>query len=55
MEFIFAQLGFADTFTRFMILLGWVLDKPLALLFDPFESIVLYVSGQCSPIVSDTR
>lgn len=32
-----------------MILLGWVLDKPLALLFDPFESIVLYVSGQCLP------
>ncbi|KIP05832.1 hypothetical protein PHLGIDRAFT_73597, partial [Phlebiopsis gigantea 11061_1 CR5-6] len=28
----------------FMILLGWVLDKPLALLFDPFESIVLYIS-----------
>lgn len=28
-----------------MILLGWVLDKPLALLFDPFESIVLYISG----------
>ena len=30
----------------FMVLLGWVLDKPLALLFDPFESIVLYVSGK---------
>ncbi|GJE88646.1 sodium/calcium exchanger protein-domain-containing protein [Phanerochaete sordida] len=27
-----------------MVLLGWVLDKPLALLFDPFESIVLYIS-----------
>ena len=29
-----------------MILLGWALDKPLALLFDPFESIVLYISGK---------
>ena len=28
-----------------MSLLGWVLDKPLALLFDPFESVVLYISG----------
>jgi hypothetical protein len=26
----------------FMVTLGWVLDKPLALLFDPFESIVCY-------------
>ena len=30
-----------------MVLLGWVLDKPLALLFDPFESIVLFFSGAC--------
>ncbi|KAF8486151.1 Sodium/calcium exchanger protein-domain-containing protein [Russula ochroleuca] len=28
----------------FMVILGWVLDKPLPLLFDPFESIVLYIS-----------
>ena len=34
-----------------MILLGWALDKPLALLFDPFESIVLYVSGMFPYIV----
>lgn len=27
-----------------MVLLGWVIDKPLALLFDPFESVVLYIS-----------
>lgn len=26
-----------------MVLLGWVLDKPLALLFDPFESVVSLV------------
>lgn len=26
-----------------MVTLGWTLDKPLALLFDPFESIVSYV------------
>ena len=23
-----------------MVILGWILDKPLALLFDPFESVV---------------
>ena len=34
-----------------MILLGWVLDKPLALLFDPFESIVLYISGMLVRLV----
>ncbi|KAL4248011.1 Ca(2+):cation antiporter (CaCA) family protein [Abortiporus biennis] len=28
----------------FMVLLGWVIDKPLALLFDPFQSVVLYIS-----------
>ena len=28
-----------------MVILGWVLGKPLALLFDPFESVVLYISG----------
>ncbi|KAI0368664.1 hypothetical protein BV20DRAFT_969053 [Pilatotrama ljubarskyi] len=27
-----------------MVVLGWILDKPLALLFDPFESVVLYIS-----------
>ena len=27
---------------RFMVILGWVLDKPLPLLFDPFESIVRF-------------
>ena len=23
-----------------MVVLGWIIDKPLALLFDPFESVV---------------
>ncbi|KAI0064777.1 hypothetical protein BV25DRAFT_187641 [Artomyces pyxidatus] len=27
-----------------MVVLGWILDKPLAMLFDPFESVVLYIS-----------
>ncbi|KII89981.1 hypothetical protein PLICRDRAFT_40167 [Plicaturopsis crispa FD-325 SS-3] len=27
-----------------MVTLGWALGKPLALLFDPFESVVLYIS-----------
>lgn len=28
----------------FMVILGWILNKPLALLFDPFETVVLYIS-----------
>ena len=27
---------------RFMVILGWILDKPLPLLFDPFESMVRF-------------
>lgn len=29
-----------------MVIFGWVLDKPMALLFDPFESVVLFISGK---------
>ncbi|PIL29782.1 transporter [Ganoderma sinense ZZ0214-1] len=28
----------------FMVTLGWIIGKPLSLLFDPFESIVLFLS-----------
>ncbi|KAI0783564.1 Sodium/calcium exchanger protein-domain-containing protein [Abortiporus biennis] len=28
----------------FIVTLGWIIDKPLTLLFDPFESIVLFLS-----------
>ncbi|KAF8525832.1 Calcium/proton exchanger, partial [Hysterangium stoloniferum] len=28
----------------FIVLLGWILGKPLTLLFDPFQSIVLFLS-----------
>jgi len=28
----------------FMVILGWIMDKPLSLLFDEFESIVLFLS-----------
>jgi len=28
----------------FIVVLGWILGKPLTLLFDPFESIVLFLS-----------
>ncbi|GAA5873193.1 hypothetical protein JCM8547_006811 [Rhodosporidiobolus lusitaniae] len=28
----------------FMVLLGWIMNKPLSLLFDPFESITLFLS-----------
>lgn len=39
-----------------MVLLGWILDKPLALLFDPFESLVLYISvNTMGYVVADGR
>jgi Ca2+:H+ antiporter len=34
-----------DSFCSFTVILGWILSKPLTLLFDPFESIVLFLSG----------
>ena len=33
-------------FRSFTVVLGWILGKPLTLLFDPFESIVLFLSGE---------
>ncbi|KZT07576.1 uncharacterized protein LAESUDRAFT_724523 [Laetiporus sulphureus 93-53] len=40
----------------FMVILGWILDKPLALLFDPFETVVLYISMQIlSYVVADGK
>ncbi|KAI9570599.1 hypothetical protein HD554DRAFT_356719 [Boletus coccyginus] len=40
----------------FMVILGWALNKPLTLLFDPFESIVLYISVQTmSHVVADGK
>ncbi|KAJ7650227.1 Sodium/calcium exchanger protein-domain-containing protein [Roridomyces roridus] len=40
----------------FMVSLAWVMGKPLALLFDPFESMVLYISVQVmSSVMSDGR
>ncbi|KAF9030962.1 hypothetical protein BDZ89DRAFT_985002 [Hymenopellis radicata] len=32
--------------TPFMVTVAWIAGKPLALLFDPFESLVLYISVQ---------
>ncbi|KAF7316822.1 Calcium/proton exchanger [Mycena chlorophos] len=29
-----------------MVVLGWAMSKPLSMLFDPFESLVLYISVQ---------
>jgi Ca2+:H+ antiporter len=40
----------------FMVTLGWIIGRPLALLFDPFESVVLYVSVQTmSFVVADGK
>ena len=32
----------------FIVTLGWIIGKPLTLLFDPYESIVLFLSGASS-------
>jgi hypothetical protein len=31
--------------TSFVVTLGWIIGKPLTLLFDPLESIVLFFTG----------
>jgi hypothetical protein len=36
----------------FLVTLGWILGKPLTLLFDPFECIVLFLSGETSSPLS---
>ncbi|EEB87966.1 hypothetical protein MPER_14462 [Moniliophthora perniciosa FA553] len=39
-----------------MVQLGWIMGKPMSLLFDPFDAIVLYISVQTmSHVVSDGR
>lgn len=39
-----------------MVTLGWAIDRPLALLFDPFESVVLYIAVQTmSHVVADGK
>lgn len=30
---------------RFIVTLGWILNKPLTLLFDPYESIAMFLAG----------
>lgn len=53
---IFDVLLILDPETRFMVTLGWIIGRPLALLFDPFESVVLYVSVQTmSFVVADGK
>ncbi|KAJ7066977.1 hypothetical protein C8F01DRAFT_1218182 [Mycena amicta] len=40
----------------FMVVLGWMMGRPLSLLFDPFESLVLYISVQVmTSVVSDGK
>ncbi|KAI5998865.1 hypothetical protein EDD15DRAFT_214484 [Pisolithus albus] len=39
-----------------MVTLGWATNRPLALLFDPFESVVLYIAVQTmSQVVADGK
>jgi hypothetical protein len=37
--------------TRFIVTLAWILKKPLTLLFDPYESIAMFLSGKCRSFV----
>ncbi|KAH6909098.1 Sodium/calcium exchanger protein-domain-containing protein [Coprinopsis sp. MPI-PUGE-AT-0042] len=40
----------------FMVLLAWVINKPLTLLMDPFHSMVLFISVQtASHVISDGK
>ncbi|KIM64319.1 hypothetical protein SCLCIDRAFT_643720 [Scleroderma citrinum Foug A] len=40
----------------FMVTLGWVIGRPLGLLFDPFESVVLYIAVQTmNHVVADGK
>jgi hypothetical protein len=39
---------------RFIVTLGWILDKPLTLLFDPYESVALFLSGKLVSILTHT-
>jgi Ca2+:H+ antiporter len=41
--------------TSFIVILGWILQKPMSLLFDPFESIVLFLSGESAMSPSSER
>ncbi|KAI6125085.1 hypothetical protein EDD16DRAFT_1474674 [Pisolithus croceorrhizus] len=39
-----------------MVALGWAMNRPLPLLFDPFESVVLYIAVQTmSQVVADGK
>ncbi|KAL4066870.1 hypothetical protein J3A83DRAFT_4428962 [Scleroderma citrinum] len=39
-----------------MVTLGWIIERPLGLLFDPFESVVLYIAVQTmSYVVADGK
>ncbi|KAJ8462819.1 hypothetical protein ONZ45_g17798 [Pleurotus djamor] len=39
-----------------MVSVGWAMGRPLSLLFDPFESVVLYISVQTmSYVVADGK
>ena len=35
-------------FCSLLVIVGWILGKLLTLLFDPFESMVLFLSGENS-------
>jgi hypothetical protein len=34
------------TLCSFIVVLGWILGKPLTLLFDSFLSVVLFLTGE---------
>lgn len=40
---------------RFIVTLAWILGKPLTLMFDPFQSIVLFLSGMSSHVFGLSR
>jgi len=46
-QYVYIKEAYANRFfpQRFIVILAWILGKPLTLLFDPYESVALFLSG----------
>jgi len=42
-------IGTSCPLSSVIVTLGWIIDKPMTLFFDPYESIVLFLSGRPVP------
>lgn len=37
----------------FIVVLAWIVGKPLTLLFDPFEAVVLFLTGEVNLAITE--